>query len=160
MEEQAIQRELAWQKIADKLGPLIISDGSLTFGRADYTAENADERAQERTPFYSQKLSYSNIIINMNDDNNNNNNHHNIKSNQSNHSKLNSTQTTYSSHATTNKLVSTTATSNSSNHSSAHKQTKLDKARGRCLTVSGIIIALIILLFTLVILMALGILHR
>lgn len=166
MEEQQLQRELAWQRIADKLGPLIISsDGGLTFGQAvDYDAEGANERAQERSPFYTQKLSYA---TNLNKNNNNShyiqiNNNNNNNNPNSNNTKQQLSSHTNSSHATTNKLSTTTTTTNSNYsstiHGSIHKHH--DKARRRCMTVSGILIALILLLFTLVVLMGLGILHR
>lgn len=151
MEEQAVERELAWQRIADKLGPLIISsDGGLTFGRNDYASpEEANDRAQERTPFYTQKLSYTNINYCANNDSNQQQNH------QHNKQQLSSIYID-SSHATTKRLSAT----NSATTYKTKEDLKHDKARRRCMTVSGILIALIFLLFTLVILMALGILHR
>jgi len=54
MEEQAAQRELAWQRIADKLGPLLTTEAGYAFGGPrDYGSELSDERRYERVPFVS-----------------------------------------------------------------------------------------------------------
>lgn len=60
MQQQAAQREQAWQKIADKLGPLLIgSDIGGSYGQSDYISrdicEDQDylERAYEKAPLLS-----------------------------------------------------------------------------------------------------------
>lgn len=56
METQAAQREQAWQKIADKLGPLLIGS---SFGQSDHIVRDIDEdeeyleRAYEKAPLLS-----------------------------------------------------------------------------------------------------------
>lgn len=60
MQQQAAQREQAWQKIADKLGPLLIgSDIGSSYGQSDYISRDICEdqeyleRAYEKAPLLS-----------------------------------------------------------------------------------------------------------
>lgn len=73
MERQAAQREQAWQKIADKLGPLLIPDVGCSFGQSDYISRDieeqdyAAERAYEKAPLLTTqvKLQSSQRLINQ-----------------------------------------------------------------------------------------------
>lgn len=131
MEEQAAQRELVWQKIADKLGPMLVADGGLTFGQNDFSTNLTDDRPNERLPIVS----------------------HNQSTYQSNQKDISSRRSslklqkdnTLSSHLSQPKLTT--------------KERNVDKfGNYRFITVSSILILLIILLFTIIILMALGVL--
>lgn len=142
MEEQAAQREFAWRKIADKLGPLLISETGCTFGQGDFiasiTKDQSNERAHERQPIYPHNNNNNSTISN---------NHH---------------ITSYSSLGDRLEHHDSTllAKQNYDYDEEAKYYEHYKRAKRRCMTVSGVLISLILLLFTLIILMAFGILHR
>lgn len=186
MERQAGRKELAWQKIADKLGPLLVMDGG-SLGQSDYIVKDYDqdqdsqERAYEKAPLLGNQIMY----------NHNQNNKHHQSSYQT---RAHLPYTRYvdvgpimnskspsptgalskiSSHRNSNQNMKQQQQQQLQHHRSHHNQQHLEdanahnnryeceslkKAKRRCWTVSSVLVMLVVLLFTIVMLMAFGIL--
>lgn len=163
MEQQAAQREQTWQKIADKLGPLLVAgDASgCSFGQSDYIVRDIEdqdylEKAYEKAPLLATQTSRQNLQS------------YQTTTKQQTPIPGHIDPTKQSKSPTPTPVVLATnenvqkhkhhLVEEANYHHDQYECESLKKAKRRCWTVSSILILLVFLLFIIVILMAFGIL--
>ena len=67
MEQQALQREQTWQRIADKLGSLLITEAGCSFGQSDYIVRDIEDqdyldRAYEKAPLLTTQIVNNKLV--------------------------------------------------------------------------------------------------
>jgi len=189
MAQQALRKEQAWQKIADKLGPLMLGHDVIakgggsgsSFGQSDYIVPDYEDhdyqdRAYEKAPLLSADIKPEGFHSKFDSNQKSKNNYQTLSNNNQPISSkivdsLDSLRPSQSPNFSEKPSESIGIIINYPDKRQRQQsrytcipQQRYDResfknARRRCWTVSGVLVFLVLVLFTLVILMALGVIH-
>lgn len=170
MEEQAAQRELAWQKLTDRLGSIMIADGGgyRTFMESDYKPARSLFSFDEEEQDYQEEQKNQERNIHQQSQQEPYQYQHQFHKKQEKYCKLSISGPSFKQQKQNQNREQPNTNNNNNEYTSIagvddENQDYYEhykKAKRKCLTVSTILVSLTMLLFTIVILMAIGIVHR